>query len=347
MLIINRRSLTCGRTTDLMWQIGLILLDKDITVKHWYKNNRLKPATMALGVAGILTISGCSFNDHPYDPNDPLQTVNRATFAFNQQFDRFLLKPTAKVYKTVVPGPARKGVNNFFMNLNEVPTTVNYLLQAQPGPAYESFWRLLINSTIGIGGLFDVASHMGLQRTTNDFGITLSKWGFSSSPYFVIPFLGPSNIRDGLSLLVDYKYFTVWPYMHDVALRNVLLGVDMVRIRANLLDSENILDVASFDKYTVTRDAYVQYRYQLITTHGGKYDQGATYEISPDELNSDLEMNVSATKSGMVKPPYKDPDSAIRTNAMKQSAQKTLKAEAQPKPTSSTTPTTQPAVKTN
>jgi phospholipid-binding lipoprotein MlaA len=287
-------------------------------VKSWFKNNLIKPVTIALGMVGLLSLNGCSFNDHPYDPNDPLQTVNRATFAFNQQFDTYLLKPTAVAYKTVIPAPARKGVNNFFMNLNEIPTTVNYLLQAQPGPAYESFWRLLINSTIGIGGLFDVASHMGLQRTSNDFGITLSKWGFSSSPYFVIPFLGPSNIRDGLSMLPDYEYFTVWPYMHDVALRNVLLGLDMVRIRTNLLESEDILNVAAFDKYTLTRDAYIQYRYQLVTSHGGKYDQGATYQISNAELEGDLdlEMNTSATSTGMVTPPYKEPDSAIRSNAV-------------------------------
>lgn len=312
-------------------------------MNSWFKNNLVKPVTAALGIVGLLSINGCSFNDHPYDPNDPLQTVNRATFAFNQQFDKYLLKPTAEAYKTVVPGPARKGVNNFFMNLNEIPTTVNYLLQAQPGQAYESFWRLLINSTIGIGGLFDVASHMGLQRTTNDFGITLSKWGFSSSPYFVIPFLGPSNIRDGLSLLTDYQYFTVWPYMHDVALRNVLLGVDMVRIRTNLLDSEDILNVAAFDKYTLTRDAYVQYRYQLITAHGGQYDQGASYQINPNELDEDLELNTSATSTGLVKPPYKQPDTSIRTQAIQQSAKQTVeqqKAKAAKATPPSTTPIT-------
>lgn len=338
--------MTYRLAADLMMQFLLHLNSKRIfTVNRWIKNCLMKPITIALGMAGVASLNGCSFNDHPYDPNDPLQTVNRATFAFNQQFDRFLLKPTAEAYQTVIPAPARKGVNNFFMNLNEVPTTINYLLQAQPGQAYESFWRLLINSTIGIGGLFDVASHMGLQRTTNDFGITLSKWGFSSSPYFVIPFLGPSNVRDGLAMLPDYEFFTVWPYMHDVALRNVLLGVDMVRIRTNLLDSEDILNVAAFDKYTLTRDAYIQYRYQLITAHGGKYDQGATYQISNAELENDLdlEMNTSATKSGFVTPPYKDPDSAIRSNAVNKAIKQTATHDSHSTTSKTTTTKSTPA----
>ncbi len=305
-------------------------------MKSWFKNYLVTPITAALGIMGLISLNGCaSIANHPYDPNDPLQTVNRATFAFNQQFDKYLLKPVAITYKTVTPTIARKGVNNFFMNLNEVPTSINYLLQAQPGPAYESFWRLLINSTVGIGGLFDVATHMGLERTTNDFGITLSKYGVSSSPYIVIPFLGPSNIRDGLSLLVDYEYFTVWSYMDDVALRNVLLGVDMVRIRTNLIDSENILNAAGMDKYTLTRDAYVQYRYQLITSHGGKYDQGATYLISDQELASDLDLEVinsSATTVGKVK--VDTADTSIRTAALTTSLKETIAEKETKRPAS-------------
>lgn len=299
-------------------------------MKNWRKNDLLKPLAAALGILGIASVSGCSsITDHPYDPNDPLQTLNRGTYAFNQQFDKFLLKPAAQTYKAITPAVARKGVNNFFMNLNEVPTTINYLLQAEPGPAYASFWRLLINSTVGIGGLFDVASHVGLERTSNDFGITMSKWGFTSSPYFVIPFLGPSNIRDGLSLLVDYEYFTVWPYMHDVAVRNVLLGVDMVRIRTNLLESEQVLDAAAIDKYTVTRDAYVQYRYQLITSHGGSYDQGATYQISDEELNADLDTQQLQISATTVAPGVTDPDSTIHTKAINAAVKKSI---AQQKP---------------
>ncbi|NNM59365.1 MAG: VacJ family lipoprotein [Legionellales bacterium] len=294
-------------------------------MNNWFKNYLVNPITTALGILGLISLNGCSsITNHPYDSNDPLQTINRATFAFNDQFDKYLLKPAAITYKTITPAVARKGVNNFFMNLNEVPTSINYLLQLQPGPAYESFWRLLINSTVGIGGLFDVATPMGLQRTTNDFGITMSKVGFSSSPYIVVPFLGPSNVRDGLSLLVDYEYFTVWPYMDDIAVRNVLLGLDMVRIRTNLLDSEAVMNAAGFDKYIITRDAYVQYRYQLITQHGGKYDQGATYLISDQELDSDLDINTSSTTVAQVKNLPDPADSSIRATALENSLKRTI-----------------------
>lgn len=334
------------------------------TVKPSLKYYGFKSLLTMLGFGSLLSLNACtSITNHPYDPNDPLQTVNRATFAFNQQFDRFLLKPTAVVYKTITPAPARQGVNNFFMNLGELPTTANYLLQARPGEAYESFWRFLINSTVGIGGLFDVATHMNFVRTTNDFGITLSKWGFSTSPYFVIPFTGPSNIRDGIGLGVDYELFTVWPYMQDVLLRNSLLALDMVRVRANLLDTENILNEAAMDKYTLTRDAYVQYRYQLITAHGGEYTEGASYEISADELEKELDLDnthlyVSADTVAVV-PQASKGDKAIRTNAINASAEKvvstnlkkvnttpkaeTPKVETQKAPTAKTQTSTQKA----
>lgn len=285
------------------------------------KRQLLKPVTMLLTGLGIASFSACSYNDHPYDLNDPLQTVNRASFAFNQQFDKYLLKPTAQVYKAVTPAPVRTGVNNFFMNLNEIPTSVNYLLQARPGESYESIWRLLINSTIGIGGLFDVASHMGLERTTNDFGVTLATWGFNSAPYFVVPFFGPTNIRDGLGLITDYSFFTVWPYMDNVALRNSLLGLDAVRIRTNLLESDDMLNAAAFDKYTLSRDAYVQYRYQLIKNHGGNYSQGETYQIDDDALL------VDSPEGSKTTPPLlsvKNPDSSQKTAAINQAVKKTV-----------------------
>jgi phospholipid-binding lipoprotein MlaA len=303
-------------------------------VKHITRKFLLKPATALLSLVGVLGLSACSSTSHPYDPDDPLQTLNRGTFAFNQQFDRFLLKPVAQGYKAVTPAPVRTGVNNFFWNLNEIPTTANYLLQAQPGPAYVSFWRLLINSTVGIGGLFDVATHMGLPRTTNDFGITLSKWGFSSAPYFVVPFLGPSNIRDGLGLLTDYEFFTVWPYMKDVALRNSLLTLDMIRIRANLLDNEPVLDNASFDKYTMIRDAYVQYRYQLIQQHGGQYDQGAhlTYSTSDEDFalgvgndaGAGLALGIPTTPEAMAT--YKQAKTPVKSGATQTTAPASTKA---------------------
>jgi phospholipid-binding lipoprotein MlaA len=254
-----------------------------------HKNkSRLNRQSLAItsSLALSLIISGCaSYNDHPYEPQDPLQTVNRASFAFNQQFDRFILKPVAVTYKTITPDPVRDCVNNFYWNLDEIPTTINNVLQVEPKPALTSFTRLLINSTVGILGFFDVASHVGFERGENDFGTTLAKYGFTGSPYLVIPFLGPTNARDGLGLLVDYSYFTIWPYMRSVRLRNSLLAFDYVRIRANYVENDDVLDVAALDKYTLLRDAYIQRRALQMAQHGATWDQAKYYE---DPVDDDL-----------------------------------------------------------
>lgn len=272
-------------------------------MKKFVETLFLKPITAVLGMMGLLSITACATTHHPYDPNDPLQTVNRATFAFNEQFDRYLLKPVAQGYKAVTPSPVRTGVNNFFMNLDEIPTTVNNVLQGAPNDAFESFWRLLINTTVGIGGLFDVAAHLGLEHDSNDFGVTLSKWGVSSAPYIVVPFLGSSNVRDGLGLIVDYEAFTVWPYIDNWWIRNGILAFDMVRLRANLLSNEDILNTAAFDKYSLVRDAYVQYRNKKIVAHGGTYDQAAGFNFNADDLSLDLnEMDVTSTDISIITP---------------------------------------------
>lgn len=234
-----------------------------------------------------------SMTVHPYEPQDPLQTVNRGFFAFNQEFDRFVLKPLATGYKTVTPAPVRDGVNNFYWNLDEIPTAANNLLQIKPKPFLNGLARLAINSTIGILGIFDVASHVGFPRTENDFGITLAHYGFTSSPYLVLPFLGPSNVRDGLGLGVDYSFFTVWPYMRSVSLRNTLLGFDYIRIRANYLGNEDVLKVAALDKYTMVRDAYMQRRTLEMAQHGTVWDQGKAYSDAGGEADeSDADFSV-------------------------------------------------------
>jgi phospholipid-binding lipoprotein MlaA len=271
-------------------------------LKKFMEKCFLKPLTTALSMLGLISMTACSTTQHPYDPNDPLQTVNRATFAFNEQFDRFLLKPVAQGYKAITPSPVRTGVNNVFMNLDEIPTTINNVLQLSP-ETFTSFWRLLINTTVGIGGIFDVAAHAGLEHNSNDFGITLSTWGFSSAPYIVVPFLGSSNVRDGLGLIVDYEFFTVWPYIDNFWIRNGILAFDMVRLRANLLSNEDVLNTAAFDKYSLVRDAYVQYRNQKIIMHGGTYDQAAGFNFKADDLSLDLnDMDITSTDISIITP---------------------------------------------
>lgn len=282
------------------------------------RNQTLKQLTMGSSLAMSLALVACSSTQHPYDPQDPLQTINRGTFAFNQQVDRFILKPLATGYKEITPGPVRDSVNNFYWNLGEIPTTINNVLQFEPKAAVVSFGRLAINSTFGILGLFDVASHLGLHRRENDFGITLAKWGVTSSPYFVIPLLGPSNFRDGLALAVDYEYFSIWPYITSVRVRNILLGFDYVRIRANYLNHEDVLDAAALDRYTFVRDAYIQHRAQIIAEHGGHWDQVKYYQDSENAEDTDWAFGpetVTPPLKAESTEPEASTESAIKYNA--------------------------------
>lgn len=204
----------------------------------------------------------------PTDPQDPLENINRATFTFNRKFDKFVLKPVALTYKAVTPWQVRSGVMNFFSNMGEIPTTINDLLQGNFKHAGSDFGRLAVNTTLGLGGLIDVASHFGIGRRYNDFGITLAKWGITSAPYIMVPFFGPTTIRDGLGLLVTYEYFTLWPYIEPVSLRNSLFAVDVVSLRASLLDAEGVMKQAALDPYVFIRDAYLQKRQSLIEAEG-------------------------------------------------------------------------------
>jgi len=291
------------------------------------KKNPIDFKGTALATSLILTttLSGCSsFSDHPYEPQDPLQTVNRATFAFNQKFDDFILKPVATGYKKITPAPVRDGVNNFYWNLAEIPTTANNILQFQFRDTMDSLGRFAINSTVGILGIFDVAKYAGLERKENDFGITMAKYGFTGSPYFVIPFLGPSNFRDGIGLLVDYDPFSIFPYMNSVRLRNILLGIDYVRIRANFLDNEDVLDVAALDKYTLVRDAYIQRRDMQMQVHGVSWDQAKHYELAEDDLTPDDYWAIDGTENEPeVEPPLNATDNDVDTNQSQKKEAKT------------------------
>lgn len=282
-------------------------------VNKKYSTLSFIPIKFATTLALSLICSACaSIKNHPYEPQDPLQTVNRASFEFNRQIDKFILKPLATGYKTITPNPVRDCINNFYWNLDEIPDTINNILQLELKATLTSATRFAVNSTIGILGLFDVASHVGFERRDNDFGITLAKYGFTGSPYLVIPFLGPTNARDGLSVMVDYTYFSVWPYMQSVALRNSLLGFDYVRIRANYLNSDGVMNAVALDEYTVLRDAYIQRRALQIEQHGASWDEAKYYE---EMNNADLAPDDNWTQDGQpAKPPLTAKASAeVRT----------------------------------
>ncbi len=190
--------------------------------------------------------------------DDPLEPMNRAIFEFNEIVDDNVLKPIAKGYKYVTPDPVEVGISNFFSNLGEIGTITNDLLQLKFAQAGRDTMRFFLNSTLGIFGIFDVATPLGLSKNKEDFGQTLGFWGVPDGPYLVLPFLGPSSFRDGPSMIVDYEISPVEQLHHEE--RQVLQTLDIVDTRARLLRATKILDTAAKDKYIFIRESYLQKR---------------------------------------------------------------------------------------
>lgn len=207
---------------------------------------------------------GCATDKFPPShPQDPYEHFNRKVFAFNMALDRAFFRPIAKVYDAVLPWPVKKGVRNFFGNLNDLTSVANELLQMHFAQAVADLARIVINTTIGIGGLFDVATYLGLEKDKEDFGLTLASWGSTATPYIILPFLGPYTLRDFVGMPVDYFLFGVWPYIPWDSLRYGLQGISLVQYRASLLAGDEIVDQA-FDPYVFIRDAYLQRRAYLV-----------------------------------------------------------------------------------
>ena len=200
-----------------------------------------------------LIILFTSLNVNTEEVNDPLEDLNRITYEFNEKLDSTILKPTAELYSKFPP-KVKQGVTNFFNNLEEIDTSVNQLLQGKPKKSLNDLTRFVINSTIGIGGLFDVASKMGLERHEEDFGQTLAVWGVPEGPYIMLPFLGPSTLRDTASRPVS-SFLSVTFHMTDTDVNIALKSVDALETRERLLDVESLM---SGDKYSFVRDAYMQ-----------------------------------------------------------------------------------------
>ena len=201
--------------------------------------------------------------------DDPFEDLNRDIFIFNEKLDEKLLKPAALTYRKVTPQFARTGVTNFFNNLEEIDTTINQVLQGEIKYAFNDASRFVINSTIGLLGLIDVASKMGLERHEEDFGQTLGVWGFNSGPYIMIPFLGPSNPRDLLSRPIS-SFLSGTFAMEDNDVKLTLIGIDALETRERLLDAETLI---IGDKYIFVKDAYVQSREYEINNGSTENDE--------------------------------------------------------------------------
>lgn len=219
-----------------------------------------RPLVVAALAASLL--GGCaSFRNAA--PGDPLEPVNRGVHSFNSTFDHYLFKPIAKGYDAAMPNPVKRGVSNVFQNASDVQSVVNDALQLKGQKLGDDLARVVINSTVGLGGIFDHATPMGIERGNEDFGQTLGYWGIGSGPYLVLPFLGPSSARDVVGRYADGKIDPV-SNLSSVPVRNSLMALRVVDTRVSLFPAEALMAQAALDQYTFMRSAYLQRRQSLV-----------------------------------------------------------------------------------
>lgn len=224
------------------------------------KNTRSILKSALFVVAATSLLGGCATSGNP---KDPVEGFNRAMFAFNEGLDAAIIKPVAKGYDAALPTPVRTGVTNFFGNIADFFIGVNNLLQGKPDQAASDLGRVLVNSTIGILGLFDVATGAGLEKHDEDFGQTFGRWGVGDGAYVVLPFFGPRTVRDTAGLVLDSIADPVADIDH-VPTRNTLLALRIVDTRADLLPADKVIEEAALDKYSYIRDGYLQRRRNLV-----------------------------------------------------------------------------------
>ena len=228
-----------------------------------------RAALAGIALTSLLAAAGAFAADSPDPPAhnpDPFETMNRATYRFNAFIDRNLARPVARGYRAVLPEFARRGIGNFFGNLYSPTVIINDILQLKLKDAASDTTRLVVNTTVGLGGLVDPATKMGLIAHNEDFGQTLGHWGVRPGPYLVLPILGPSDLRDAPGRVVDH-YTQPITYLEERRLRYMLTGIDLLETRAELLAADEAIDLA-FDPYALVRNAYLQRRNYLV--HDGQ-----------------------------------------------------------------------------
>lgn len=224
-----------------------------------------RPALLAALVLVLAAAGGCATvpPDAGQNAADPLERVNRNVYVFNDRFDRAIAQPVARGYVRVVPTPVRNCVSNVFYNVGEIGNFANAALQLRPADAAADAGRFLVNSTAGLLGCFDVAKGMGLERNRQDFGLTLGRWGVPPGPYLVLPFLGPSSLRDTVGEVPDY-YTNPTRLVTPKTDYYALYVAHFVDLRAQYLDAGGLVDDAALDPYAFLRDAYLQRRRSRI-----------------------------------------------------------------------------------
>jgi phospholipid-binding lipoprotein MlaA len=220
----------------------------------------MRTRTFIATLLGMGLITGCATSGNA---KDPIEGFNRAMYAFNDGVDKAVIKPVAKGYDAVLPNPVRTGVTNFFGNIADLFIGVNNLLQGKVSDGGSDLGRVAVNTTVGVLGVFDVASGMGLEKHEEDFGQTFGHWGMGSGAYVVLPLLGPRTVRDTGGLVLDVATDPV-AYIDHVPTRNTLFTVRAINDRANLLPAEKVVEEAALDKYSYIRDAYLQRRRSMV-----------------------------------------------------------------------------------
>ncbi|MBT8549167.1 VacJ family lipoprotein [Polynucleobacter paneuropaeus] len=244
-------------------------------MSRWLHFKRLVAFGLVVSMVGCASIPA----GVPPSPDDPWEPFNRSVFEFNEGLDKYVLKPVVSGYRFVLPEFIREGIYNFFSNYNDIYTALNNLLQGKPDYAFNDLMRVVVNTTIGLGGLIDLATPGGLEKHKEDFGQTFGVWGIPSGPYVVLPFFGPSSVRDTFGTVADLETDYLFKYIPDVGLRNSLTGLRVVNARNTYYEAGDLLDGAAIDKYSFLRDAYIQRRkYQINEGRDDEEPQMPAYE---------------------------------------------------------------------
>ena len=264
---------------------------------------------LAILLAG-LTLTGCAtLPSGKPDPRDPWERMNRSTHAFNDALDKAVGKPAAKAYVKVTPRFVRTGISNVFNNLDTLNTIINDVLQGKMRQAGNDSARFLLNTTFGVGGLYDAASAAGLDFNDEDFGQTFGKWGMKPGPYLVLPFLGPSTTRDTFTRLMDQYTYPV-TYLGDESTRYIIRGVSLLDTRAGLLDLDEQID-RSYDRYAFIRNAWLQRR-EFQVTDGNVEDPSLELE---QDIEQDMESEPAPGEPAPEQPPQPPQDGAAPADA--------------------------------
>lgn len=236
---------------------------------------------MILVICLVANFAACASLGGRGDPRDPFEGLNRSISSFNDTMDKTLFNRISRFYQTITPDFVDQGVTNFFSNINDVIVIVNDILQFKLGQAFSDITRLVFNSTLGLGGLMDVSTGMGFPKHDQDFGQTLAKWGFGSGPYVVIPFLGPSTVRDAVGYAVASTVVTPLAYINDTEVYAGLMSLNYVDFKADMLSAQRLIGDTAVDKYEFIKNAYLNMRDNQI--HGRKQDSLEGYDLDDDQ----------------------------------------------------------------